>query len=490
MGNKDTKLKTNILLQTLYQILDTCLPLITAPYLARVLGAENLGIFSYTNSIVAYFAIFAMLGTMNYGTRCIASTKDKHSRSEKFWEIYTLQFIFCTLSIVLYILYLIFVCNDNHVVSTIQIVTLIACLTNINWLFFGLEMFKVTVTRNTFIRIATVICILIFVKNANDLPLYTGIMLGGSLTSELILFWFAKDQIYWVAPSVKRIVRHLKPNIVLFVPLLAMSVYHTMDKTMLGLLSDYNQSGYYYNADKVVNIPCSIITGISTVMLPRISNMVAKGDHDEAKHLFCISLEGTILVASAVAFGIAAISKEFIPLFFGPGFDECVVLTILLSPVLIIKAFSFTVRNQYLIPYKLERTFTISVLLGAVINLIINLILIPQYGGIGAVIGTVVAEFAACFWQYWSIRNSFSFGRTILHSIVYIIVGGVMMLIVRLVASLLCWGVLVSIIVEILVGAVTFISIVLLYWKCTKSDMPRTMFKGMPILDKLIEIFL
>lgn len=490
MVNNENKLKINLLLQTLYQVLDTCLPLITAPYLARVLGANNLGIFSYTNSVVTYFAIFAMLGTVNYGTRCIASTDNKHNRSKTFWEIYLLQAFFCIISIIAYIFYIVYGCKENRIIAIIQTLTLVSCLTNINWLFFGLEMFKITVTRNTFIRIGTVICILTFVNDANDLPLYTGIMLGGSLISELILFWFAKDKVYWVKPSIRDIIRHLKPNIVLFIPLLAMSVYHTMDKTMLGLLSDYNQSGYYYNADKVVNIPVSIITGISTVMLPRISNMIAQGKDNEAKQLFCISLEGTILVASAIAFGIAAIAKEFIPLFFGSGFDDCIILTILLSPVLVIKAFSFTVRNQFLIPYRMERDFTFSVILGAVVNLIINLLFIPRYGGLGAVIGTVIAELVACFWQCWSIKKRISFRRTILHSFAYIIIGTLMLFAVRAIALLPFGSVVVSLVIEVLIGATTFISLVLLYWKFTKNNMPRIMFSGMPILDKLISKFL
>ena len=431
-----------------------------------------------------------MLGTVNYGTRCIASTDNKHNRSKTFWEIYLLQAFFCIISIIAYIFYIVYGCKENRIIAIIQTLTLVSCLTNINWLFFGLEMFKITVTRNTFIRIGTVICILTFVNDANDLPLYTGIMLGGSLISELILFWFAKDKVYWVKPSIREIIRHLKPNIVLFIPLLAMSVYHTMDKTMLGLLSDYNQSGYYYNADKVVNIPVSIITGISTVMLPRISNMIAQGKDNEAKQLFCISLEGTILVASAIAFGIAAIAKEFIPLFFGSGFDDCIILTILLSPVLVIKAFSFTVRNQFLIPYRMERDFTFSVILGAVVNLIINLLFIPRYGGLGAVIGTVIAELVACFWQCWSIKKRISFRRTILHSFAYIIIGTLMLFAVRAIALLPFGSVVVSLVIEVLIGATTFISLVLLYWKFTKNNMPRIMFSGMPILDKLISKFL
>ena len=165
-------------------------------------------------------------------------------------------------------------------------------------------------------------------------------------------------------------------------------------------------------------------------------------------------------------------------------------LTILLSPVLVIKAFSFTVRNQFLIPYRMERDFTFSVILGAMVNLVINLLLIPQYGGLGAVIGTVIAELVACFWQCWSIRKRISFRRTIMHSFVYIVIGIVMLFIVRAITLLSFGNIIVSIAIEVLIGAVTFITLVLLYWKFTKNNMPRIMFRGIPILDKLITKFL
>lgn len=130
----------------------------------------------------------------------------------------------------------------------------------------------------------------------------------------------------------------------------------------------------------------------------------------------------------------------------------------------------------------MERDFTFSVILGAMVNLVINLLLIPQYGGLDAVIGTVIAELVACFWQCWSIRKRISFRRTIMHSFVYIVIGIVMLFIVRAITLLSFGNIIVSIAIEVLIGAVTFITLVLLYWKFTKNNMPRIMFRGIPIL--------
>ena len=136
-------LKKNLGLQTLYQILNTIVPLATSPYLSRTLGAEKIGIFSYTSSVVSYFVLFGMLGTMNYGTRKIASLKDdKKERGKIFLEIYILQLFISLLFVFLYLIYLKFFCKDNLNVATVQLLTIMTCLLDISWLFLGWKIFK------------------------------------------------------------------------------------------------------------------------------------------------------------------------------------------------------------------------------------------------------------------------------------------------------------------------------------------------------------
>ena len=229
--------------------------------------------------------------------------------------------------------------------------------------------------------------------------------------------------------------KHIKPVLVLFVPLLTLSVYHVMDKTMLGLLSTYENSGYYYNADKVINIPIGIIHGISTVMFPRMVSIIKTRSHDDYEALFSKGVEGIIFVSSAMAFGIAAISKEFTPLFFGAGFDPCIQLIIVLAPVMIIKSVSTAIRYQYLVPNKQEKYFMYYVFIGAVANLIANWILIPPYDALGAVIGMLIAEFVACWVQVFFVQREINFIRIIGKSIPYICMALVMYIGVRIFAS-------------------------------------------------------
>ena len=466
-----SNIKRNLGLQTTYQILSALMPLITAPYLARVLGAGQLGVFSYTSSIVAYFALFAMLGTVNYGTRSIASVKnDIVQRNEVFSSIYILQIITSAVLIAAYSCYVIFFCKQNHLIAALQGITLLSCLLDINWCFFGVEDFKITVTRNIIIKILTVILILLLVKDESDLWIYTMIMLGGTLLSNLILFLYLPRYASLVRIRFDEIKKHIIPNLVLFIPLFAMSVYHTMDKTMLGKMSTFIQSGYYYNSDKIVQIPLLVINGIGTVMLPRMAALLSEGKQKEADDLFVTTLDGVAAISVAIGCGIAAVSKEFVPFFFGPGYDECILITIVFTPILVVKGFSAIARTQYLIPMKMEKEFTLSVIGGAIVNLILNFILIPGYGALGAAISTVIAEFVACILQFLSLKNrDLQLGKLIKKTLLYTVFGLLMIAVVRLV-SLIEAGIVVKLLIEVAAGAAFYGLICLLYWKKTNNS--------------------
>ena len=405
----NNSIKKNLCYQTIYNVLTTILPLITAPYLARHLGVTSQGIFSYTDSIVNYFVLFAMLGIVNHGTKNIAQFKEnKKICNEKFSAIFTIQFFSSLFALLLYIIFLLFIANDNVNISSIQMIAIISCFFDINWLFLGFEDFKFVVIRNIIFKILTVLLIVLFVKNPSDLWIYALIMVLNVLLSNITLWFKVKKYVKFSLPSKKNILKEIKPIFVLFIPLLALSIYHIMDKTMLGLLSDYDNVGFYYNADKVINIPIGIISGISTVLFPRSVVVLNKSEKDFQK-LLVKGLEYTIVVAVALSFGIAAISNEFTPFFFGVGFEPCINLIIVLSPVMIIKSVSTIMRYQYLIPLNKERVFIYSVIGGAVGNLLFNILLIPKMGGMGAVIGTLIAEFIACVIQIFLVRKEIRF---------------------------------------------------------------------------------
>lgn len=465
-------IKKNLKYQTVLQILNTILPLITSPYLSRVLLAEGLGIFSYTQSIINYFTLIAMLGVINYGTRTIASCgENKKERSIIFWNIYALQVFVSMISLSTYIIYVSLFLKENVVIAWFQIFWIIAAMFDISWVFFGVEDFTTTVKINMFIKVISVLAILIFVKSIDDLWIYTLIMSGSTFLASILLWKFLFKIINITEIKnikIKEICKHIKPNLILFIPLLAMSIYHIMDKTMLGILSSYKQIGYYYNADKIINIPIGIITGIGTVMLPRITSIVNSGYKKEADEIFKFSIEMIAIISIAMTFGIAAISSKFVPFFFGKGFEQCILLIRVLSPVLIIKGLSYTAKMQYLIPNFKEKIFIESVFLGAVVNLITNIILIPKLAAMGAVLGTLIAEFVSCFWQYIYILKNIKLNDLIFKFCVYILFGFIMFITIYIIGNLINSNVI-SIVIEVLLGMISYGGLCIIYWFLRKD---------------------
>lgn len=391
-----SSIKKNFLYNMSYQLLTLILPLITTPYISRVMGAEKIGVFSYTYSIATYFGMFILLGLNNYGNRTIASVRDnKDKLSLSFWNIYAFQLVLGIVMSVIYLGYALFIAQEKTM-ALIQFFFLVSSMLDINWFYFGLEQFKLTVTRNTIIKVVTVIAIFIFVKSPDDLYKYTIIMALGTLGGQIALWYFLKNYVQKAKITWDEIKKHVKPNLVLFVPVIAVSMYTSMDKIILGYLTNKTEVGYFESANKIVIVPALLVGALGTVMLPRVSNLVVNGKHEIIKkYLERAQLFSTFL-SIAMSFGLSAIVLEFVPLFYGKGFEKCEILIPIMVTNSIFISWSNILRNQYLIPYKKDIIFIKSVIYGALINIVINIILIPKYASVGATIGLFSSEIVVC----------------------------------------------------------------------------------------------
>jgi O-antigen/teichoic acid export membrane protein len=473
MTKSSSNIKMNFIYQSFYKILVVIIPLITSPYLSRVLGAELLGVYSYMLSVVNYFLMIVYLGIDSYGCRSIAQAREKGNDTEiqkLFWEIYGVQLLTGMIALCAYVIFCMFCVTEYKILYIIQGLAVISAVLDINWFFFGTEQFSLTVTRNSIIKILTVVSILLCVRTKGDFVLYVLIMAGSTFLSQIVMWGFLFKEVRFYMPAVRNILQHVKPDIALFLPVIAVSIYHTMDKTMLGLLADYEQSGYYYNADKVINMPLGIVTGLGIVMLPRMSNVVSRKGIQEGNILLKKSFELNIFLASAMTFGIAAVSKEFVPLFFGSGFEPCTTLVMLFAPVIMLKSFSGLIETQYLIPCGNEKIYTIATIAGAIVNLIFNIALIPKLGAIGATLGTLAAEAAVLMFEAFMIKKSFNIFKCIIDNIVYIISGIVMLGAVRFCAYAFTFPDLIKVFLEVGIGAAAYIVCTVPYWYICKTS--------------------
>lgn len=396
----------NIAYNSIYEILIIILPIFTSPYISRVLGPELLGTYSYTASIAYYFQMFAMLGIKFYGNRSIAKNRDNPSKLNLvFSEILVVHILVSLLVVVAYGIYCIYL-SENRLYAAIQGMQVLAALFDVSWLFFGLEKFKLTVTRNVIIKLLTVLSIFCFVKEENDFWIYLAIMAGSQLASQIMLMCMASKYVHFIKPYFKNVIKHIKPLLILFLPVLALGIFKYTDKIMLGMFGMQQELGYYENAERIINIPLSIVFSFGTVMLPRISNMVQNDDSKQVERYMGLSIKFMGGLSLAMAAGLIGIAKVFAPVFWGEEFVMSGVLIQILAFSLPASTLANIMRNQDMIPHGKDKEYAISVLAGAVVNIVLNLLLIQKYKLVGVSIATVCAEFAVFFVQWLYTRKS------------------------------------------------------------------------------------
>lgn len=403
---KKKSVAKNYIYNLSYQILAIIIPLITTPYLSRILGAENIGIYSYTLSITTYFILFGSLGVAMYGQREIAYVqKNIKKRSITFCEIFIMRLI--TLFISLLIFYFTFCLNGQYATYyKILMLEIIANAIDISWFFQGLEEFKKTVIRNMIVKVISVICIFVFVKTSNDLNKYFIIYVLSTFLGNLSLWMYTSKYIKNIHIKEIKIIRHIKPTIMLFIPQIATQIYTVLDKTMIGtIVSNKSEVGYYEQAQKIIKLLMTIATSLGTVMLPRIAATYAEGNREKVKEYMNKSFAFIMMLAFPLMFGIISVAYKFVPVFYGEGYDKVAPLLCIISPIIVLIGLSNVTGTQYLLPTKQQNKYTISVIIGAFINFIFNLILIKNFASIGASIATVIAEFSVTLTQFILIRK-------------------------------------------------------------------------------------
>lgn len=446
----------NYLYQLSYQILALIIPLITTPYISRVLGAEGIGIYSFTYSIATYFVLFGSLGIAMYGQREIAYIQDKkEERTKTFWEIAILRISLMIISAtIFYFAY----CTgaEYQLYFKILLLELFSNAIDISWFFQGMEEFKKTVTRNFIIKLTFTICIFLFVKSPDDLAKYFFVAIGGNLLGNLSLWLYVPKYVGKIKMTLLKPWRHLKHTFYLFLPQIATQIYTILDKTMIGyLVVDKAEVGYYEQAQKVINMLLTLVTSLWPVMLPRMANTFASGDETQMKKYLETSMKFNYTLAFPVMLGVIAVSSRFVPTFFGEGYDAVVPLVNILAISIIFIGMNSVTGTQYLLPTKKQKAYTISVTVGAIVNFILNWIFIGRYHAMAGAVTTVIAEFTVLAIQIWSIRKEWSVKEIVKPGMKNLIAGMVMFIVAFGVGKLISNHV-VALIVQVITGVVTY----------------------------------
>lgn len=395
MHNNTPSIKKNVLLNTLYEILAVIAPFITAPYISRVLGAEKIGIYSYTTSIQMYFSLFAALGTAQYGLREISrSRNDKEKLSKFFFEIEGLSIITSCICLLLWGIF-VFFSNEYKLYYLILTLSLLNTMFDISWFYRGLEQFKYTVTRNSLVKISGIILLFLLVKTPEDLFIYFLIRSGTDLLGTLSMWITLPRFIQKTEIRKLNIVPHIKETFIYFIPTIATSIFHVMDKTLIGIITkDPNENGYYEQAQKILNIVKALVfTSLNVVMGARLSYLFEQNKIDEIKEHIRQSINYITFIGFGCTFGLIGIADRFVPIFFGAGYDKTIVLLQVMSPIIVFLGISSCLGTHYYNPAGLRAKSARFLIIGAICNFILNITLIPFYKSTGAAIGTIVAEF-------------------------------------------------------------------------------------------------
>lgn len=399
------KVALNYIYSSFYQLILIIVPFITAPYLAKTLQPDATGINSYVSAVVQLFSSIGLLGINNYSIREVAYVRnDKNKLTKVFTELISLRFILFIITSIVYLIYSFQ--SEYRIYFLIQFVAIFSTFLDISWLYMGLEEFRVTVTRSLIVKMVNLASIFLFIKSPEDLGLFMFISTIYTVIGNSILYLGVKKKIN--KPKLKNveIKKHVKPMIKLFLPYAASLIYLQMDKIMIKQLSPgISDVGFYDQAERLVKVPLALITALSSVMLPRVSNEFKNKNEENVKKYVQTSFNFSMYLSIPLMFGIFSVSYTMIPWFFGKGYSGITPIMMIVCPIIFFISLSSVCGNQYLTAIDDTKTLTKSYFLGAILNIIFNVIFIPKFAAKGAAIGTVIAEATVFIVQFIQVRK-------------------------------------------------------------------------------------
>lgn len=455
------KVKKNYIIYVLYQVVLLIFPLITFPYVSRVLGVHNYGIYNYFYTIVTYFLIFARLGIFNYGAREIAENNVSSERLTKtFRNIFVVQFFLTSIILILYILFCFTFLNDNIEFSLIYCMFLISNYFELSWFLQGVQDFKGLAIRNLLIALIQTPIIFLIIKNDGDLFIYAILMGLVKVIANLLIMLKLKKYISFKGLFVDKGIdfkKHFCGMVVLFVPILATNIYSLMDEILIGNLSAMGQVGLYAVAKRIMYIPLALITPLAMIMLPYISEAKSKGlkvnQYDKENALLF-----TFWIGIACSFGLYYISSDIINIFFTSEYKDSIVLIQILAFYSFFYVIAVLLRDVYFLPNHKDKQFVLTVIFGIPINICISILLIPKYGAMGAACSIFISEGLVLLLRLFLIRRELDW-KSIIKPCIIFFVSAVIMYYSALVFEIKTNILIVDLIVDIVLCVLVYFSL-------------------------------
>lgn len=434
-------LKKNFIMNALLTMSSFIFPLITFPYVSRILGPTGTGKVTFVTSIVTYFSLFAQLGIPTYGIRACAKVRDSRIELTRVaQELLLINFITTVISYIAFILCVLFIpkLQEERNLYIIISFTLILTAIGMEWLYKGLEQYSYITKRSIFFKFISVIAMFLLVHEKTDYVIYGGITILAASASNILNFINVRNYIDLKPVGNYQLKRHLKPILVFFALSCATTIYTNLDNVMLGFLASDTDVGYYSASVKIKNILVSLVTSLGAVLLPRASYYIEHKDYDEFNRLSEKALHFVLVIALPLFVYFTLYAKECILFLSGDQYLNAVLPMQLLMPTVLFIGLTNILGIQMLVPLGKEKVVLNSTIAGAIVDVIINAILIPQFQSTGAAIGTLVAEFVVLVWQYFAMKEfviSFIKSIKIIPIIIGIIVSSILSIAFKLFIS-------------------------------------------------------
>lgn len=412
-----TAIRKNIILNAVNTVTSVLFPVITFPYAARVLMPEGIGTISFLNSIISYIILVSSLGIPLYAVKKIASVRDNEElRNRVTVEILTLGFALCIIGYII-VGILANVVPEIHEQSKIFYILSISLLftaIGAEWFYQAVEDFKFITTRAIIVRTLAATALFVFVKKPQDLVPYAFITVVSTIGNNILNFWHLRKYNIFASARIKEltysaIISHLKPSVIVFSVSAISSIYLSLNSVMLGFMSTETQVGYYTAASKITQIAIMLVCSVGIVLLPRMSNLVANGNRDEFKRLSEKSLRLSLISSLPLVAGIIVLCEPIISVFCGDDYRPSANMLAVCAPTVFLSSLSSLIGIRIL--YSCDRINIVvwSACGGAIVNILLNLLLIPEYEGLGAAVSFTVAELIVLAIQLTCGRKYFPF---------------------------------------------------------------------------------
>ncbi len=405
---KIRSVKFNFIMNVILTASAFIFPLITFPYVSRVLLPDGVGRVNFAGSFVTYFSMIALLGVPTYGIRAVAKVRDnKEELSRTVQELLIINLAVAALAYVTYFVLIWTVprLRSDYILFCIMSMHILLNVIGVEWMYRGLEQYSFITIRSIAFKAAAVVLMFLFVKNQDNYLIYGAITVLSGAGSYVMNFINLRRYITMRPVGHYNFRRHWKPIAIFFMMSVATTIYTNLDTVMLGFMKDDTEVGYYTAAIRIKTILVSLVTSLSTVLLPRVSYYIEKGIKEEFYRYAKKALNFVFLAALPITVYFILYARESILLLSGSAFEAAIIPMQIIMPTILLIGLTNVLGIQILVPLDKERLVCYSVIAGAVVDFIINLIAIPRLGAAGASVGTLLAETAVLIVQLGFLRK-------------------------------------------------------------------------------------